>query len=175
MLSVADATALHYYVSNAFFRLVLGPSLTYSCALFREDADGLERAQEQKHELICRKLALRTGSRLLDVGCGWGSMVLHAALQHGARAVGVTLSRRQHALAGRRAARSAAGSQVELRLQDYRDVADGPYDAISSIGMYEHVGRSRLDAYCRRLFALLRPGGRLLNHGIARPAVVSSG
>ncbi|HET9610671.1 MAG TPA: cyclopropane-fatty-acyl-phospholipid synthase family protein [Acidimicrobiales bacterium] len=166
-----DAAAIshHYDVSNAFYRLVLGPSLTYSCAVFRDPADSLEQAQANKYELICRKLALEPGTRLLDVGCGWGGMALHAAQHHGVRAVGITISKRQAELAEKRAAEAGLSEQVEIRLQDYREVDDGPYDAISSIGMFEHVGEARLGEYFGRLRSLLVPGGRLLNHGISHP------
>jgi cyclopropane-fatty-acyl-phospholipid synthase len=166
-----DAAAVrhHYDVSNDFYGLVLGPSLTYSCAVFASDDDSLEQAQANKYELICRKVALEEDMRILDVGCGWGGMVLHAAEHHGARAVGVTVSQRQAELAEKRVADAGLGGRAEIRLQDYREIADGPYDAISSIGMFEHVGEARLAEYFGRLFALLRPGGRLLNHGISRP------
>ena len=167
-----DAAAIshHYDVSNAFYRMVLGPSLTYSCAVFTSPDDTLEQAQANKYELISRKLGLAPGMRLLDVGCGWGGMVMHAAEHHGVRAVGVTISARQAELAEKRAGEAGLSDQVEIRLQDYRDIADGPYDAISSIGMFEHVGEARLSEYFERLKGLLRPGGRLLNHGIARRA-----
>ncbi|MBK9178147.1 MAG: class I SAM-dependent methyltransferase [Acidimicrobiales bacterium] len=166
----AAAIAHHYDVSNAFYRLVLGPSLTYSCAVFEDPDDPLEQAQANKHELICRKLGLRPGQRLLDVGCGWGGMVLHAARHHGVEAVGITLSARQAELAAARIRDAGLTGRCEVRHQDYREVADGPYDAISSIGMFEHVGLARLGEYLARLHGLLRPEGRLLNHGIARPA-----
>lgn len=166
-----DAAAIshHYDVSNAFYQLVLGPSLTYSCAVFHDPDDTLEEAQGNKHELICRKLGLEPGMRLLDVGCGWGSMAMHAARHHGVKAVGVTISTRQAELAEKRVAEAGLGGKVEIRVQDYREVADGPYDAICSIGMFEHVGQARLAEYFQRLHVLLRPGGRLLNHGISRP------
>jgi cyclopropane-fatty-acyl-phospholipid synthase len=160
----------HYDVSNRFYELVLGPSVTYSCAVFHDPDDTLEQAQANKYELICRKLGLEEGMRLLDVGCGWGGMVLHAAREHGVRAVGVTISQRQAELASKRVVDAGLIDRVEIRLQDYREVSDGPYDAISSIGMFEHVGAGRLAEYFGRLHLLLRPGGRLLNHGIARPA-----
>ncbi len=166
----AAAIAHHYDVSNDFYRIVLGPSMTYSCAVWDSPLTGLDAAQAAKYELICRKLALEPGMRLLDVGCGWGGMVMHAALHHGVRAVGVTVSRRQAELAEKRVAEAGLAGSVEIRLQDYRDVDDGPYDAISSIGMFEHVGLAQLENYFERLFALLVPGGRLLNHGISRPA-----
>ncbi|HEX6166609.1 MAG TPA: cyclopropane-fatty-acyl-phospholipid synthase family protein [Acidimicrobiales bacterium] len=166
-----DAAAIshHYDVSNAFYRLVLGPSLTYSCAVFHDAGDTLEQAQANKYELICAKLGLEPGMRLLDVGCGWGGMVLHAAEHHGVRAVGVTISKRQAELAEKRAVEAGLSDRVEIRVQDYRDVDDGPFDAVSSIGMFEHVGEARLSEYFRRLRSLLRPGGRLLNHGISHP------
>ena len=166
----AAAIAHHYDVSNDFYRLLLGPSLTYSCAVWTDDpADALEAAQARKHELICRKLGLQPGMRLLDVGCGWGSMALHAADHHGVDVVGVTVSRRQVELARARVSEAGRADRVEIRLQDYRDVADGPFDAISSVGMFEHVGAVRLAEYVERLHGLLAPRGRLLNHAISRP------
>ena len=167
-----DAAAIshHYDVSNVFYRLVLGSSLTYSCAVFADPAGTLEEAQAAKHELVCEKLALREGTRLLDVGCGWGSLLLHAAERYGADGVGVTISARQAELARERVAEAGLADRIEIRLADYRDVRDGPFGAISSIGMFEHVGLSRLRVYFERLYALLHPRGRLLNHGIARPA-----
>jgi cyclopropane-fatty-acyl-phospholipid synthase len=164
------AVTHHYDVSNRFYEMVLGPSLTYSCAVFHDPGDSLEQAQANKYELICRKLGLREGMRLLDVGCGWGGMVLHAAREHGVRAVGVTIAQRQAELASKRVVEAGLSDRVEIRLQDYREVDDGPYDAISSIGMFEHVGEARLGEYFGTLFELLRPGGRLLNHGINRLA-----
>jgi cyclopropane-fatty-acyl-phospholipid synthase len=132
----------------------------------------LEDAQAAKLELVCRKLGLEPGMRLLDVGCGWGAMVMHAAKHHGVRAVGVTLSERQAEWARRAVREASLDDRVEIRVQDYRDVRDGPFDAISSIGMFEHVGAARLDEYFEALRRLVRPGGRVLNHGIARPASV---
>jgi cyclopropane-fatty-acyl-phospholipid synthase len=165
----AAAIAHHYDVSNDFYRIVLGPSLTYSCAVWSDTTTTLEDAQAAKCELVCRKLALEPGMRLLDVGCGWGSMLFHAVEHHGVRAVGVTLSRPQAEYAQKRAAELGVEDRVEVRFADFRDVDDGPYDAISSIGMFEHVGLEELDGYFRRCRALLRPQGRLLNHGISRP------
>jgi cyclopropane-fatty-acyl-phospholipid synthase len=166
-----DAAAIshHYDVSNAFYRLVLGRSMTYSCAVWPSVDATLEQAQEAKYELISRKLGLREGMRLLDVGCGWGGMAMHAATHHGVRAIGVTISRRQAEWAEKAVAEAGLSDRVDIRLQDYRDVRDGPFDAISSIGMFEHVGLAQLRTYFDRLFALLRPEGRLLNHGISRP------
>jgi len=165
-----DAVAIshHYDVSNAFYRLVLGPSMTYSCGVWPTTAATLEDAQAAKYELVCRKLGLRAGMRLLDVGCGWGGLVLHAARHHGVHALGVTLSARQAEWAARAVTDAGLGDRVEIRRQDYREVTDGRYDAISSIGMFEHVGRARLGDYFVGLHRLLRPGGRLLNHGISR-------
>ena len=165
----AQAIAHHYDVSNDFYRLVLGETMTYSCAYFATPETLLAEAQRAKYDLICRKLGLRPGMRLLDVGCGWGGMAMHAAEHYGVQAVGVTLSRRQVDYPRGAVAAAGLGDRVEIRLQDYRDVTDGPFDAISSIGMFEHVGASRLGEYFGRLHALLRPGGRLLNHGICRP------
>jgi cyclopropane-fatty-acyl-phospholipid synthase len=166
----AAAIAHHYDVSNAFHAIVLGPSMTYSCAVWERPDITLEQAQAAKYELVCRKLGLGPGMRLLDVGCGWGGMVLHAATHHGVRAVGVTLSRRQAEWAEKAVAEAGLAERVQIRYQDYRDVADGPFDAISSIGMFEHVGLSQLRTYFGGLARLLRPGGRLLNHGISRPS-----
>jgi cyclopropane-fatty-acyl-phospholipid synthase len=163
------AIAHHYDVGNEFYRLVLGPSLTYSCAVFADESISLEKAQEAKYELISAKLGLEPGMRLLDVGCGWGGMLLHAAERHGVTAVGVTLSAPQAQLAAERVAEAALADRVEVRLADYRELEGESYDAISSIGMFEHVGLSQLGHYFDRLYALLRPGGRLLNHGISRP------
>jgi cyclopropane-fatty-acyl-phospholipid synthase len=167
----AAAIAHHYDVSNDFYRAILGPSMTYSCAVWSSPTSALEDAQSAKHDLVCRKLALRPGMRLLDVGCGWGSMAVHAARHHGVRAVGITLSHQQADWARRAVSEAGLDGQVEIRVQDYRDVTDGPFDAISSVGMFEHVGAARLDEYFADLYRLVRPGGRVLNHGIARPAL----
>ena len=165
----AEAISHHYDVGNDFYRLVLGPSLTYSCAYWARDDFTLEDAQEAKYELISRKLDLKPGMRLLDVGCGWGGMVLHAAQHHGVTAVGVTLSQEQAVLARERIAEAGLADKIEIRVQDYRDIHDGPFDAISSIGMFEHVGLSRAEEYFEDLYELLAPGARLLNHAISRP------
>ncbi|MFF9087325.1 class I SAM-dependent methyltransferase [Streptomyces sp. NPDC014991] len=164
------AISHHYDVGNDFYELVLGPSMVYSCAYWEADASGatLESAQRDKLELVSVKLGLKAGQRLLDVGCGWGSMAVHAAREHGVSVVGVTLSQEQAAYARKRVADEGLTDRVEIRVQDYRDVVDGPFDAISSIGMAEHVGAERYLEYARQLYALLRPGGRLLNHQIAR-------
>ncbi|NED31419.1 cyclopropane-fatty-acyl-phospholipid synthase family protein [Streptomyces sp. SID8499] len=164
------AISHHYDVGNDFYGLVLGPSMVYSCAYWPapEPDATLEQAQYDKLELISRKLALKPGQRLLDVGCGWGSMAIHAAREHGVSVVGVTLSQEQAVYARKRVADEGLTDKVEIRVQDYRDVTDGPYDAISSIGMAEHVGAARYLEYASDLHALLKPGGRLLNHQIGR-------
>lgn len=165
-----DATAIshHYDVSNDFYRIVLGPSMTYSCAVFQSPDDTLEQAQANKHELICRKLDLRPGMRFLDVGCGWGSLVMHAARHHGVEAVGITLSEAQAALARKRVVEAGLADRVEIRLQDYRDLPGERFDAVASVGMFEHVGESQLREYFSILRDVLPPGGRLLNHQIGR-------
>ncbi|PYC87543.1 SAM-dependent methyltransferase [Streptomyces tateyamensis] len=162
------AISHHYDVGNEFYRLVLGPSMVYSCAYWTPQGRSLEDAQAAKLDLICRKLGLRPEMRLLDVGCGWGSLVLHAAQHHGVRAVGVSISAEQVALARERVEQAGLADRVEIRLQDYREVQDGPYDAVSSVGMAEHVGEEQYRVYAEGLHALLAPGGRLLNHQIAR-------
>jgi cyclopropane-fatty-acyl-phospholipid synthase len=164
-----QAVSHHYDVSNLFYEMVLGPTMTYSCAVFKSADDTLEEAQLRKVDLVARKLDLQPGDRLLDVGCGWGTMAIHAARRYGVSVVGVTLSEQQRLYASERAKREGVEDLVEFRLQDYRDVKDGPFDAISSIGMSEHVGRKSLPNYCQTMFDLLKPGGRFLNHAIGRP------
>jgi cyclopropane-fatty-acyl-phospholipid synthase len=161
------AVRYHYDVGNDFFALFLDESMTYSCAIFSRGAQTLEQAQETKLELIARKLGLRAGMRVLDVGCGWGSFAIHAARNHGVSVTGVTLSPLQAELARQKAAEAGVGDQVEILVADYRELPRSSFDAIASIGMAEHVGASQIDLYARELFALLRPGGRLLNHAIA--------
>jgi cyclopropane-fatty-acyl-phospholipid synthase len=165
-----DAAAVrhHYDVSNDFFRLFLDASLTYSCAIFSRGATTLEEAQQTKLDLVCTKLDLREGETVLDVGCGWGSFALHAAQHYGVRVVGITLSPSQAELARERVAEAGLEDRVEIRLADYRALEGEHYDAIASIGMVEHVGLNQIDVYARQLASLLGPGGRLLNHGIAR-------
>jgi cyclopropane-fatty-acyl-phospholipid synthase len=164
----ARAVRHHYDVSNDFFKLFLGESLTYSCALFSRGAKTLEEAQEAKLELVCTKLALEPGQRVLDVGCGWGSFALHAAANHGVSVVGITLSEPQARLARERAAERGLADRVDIRVADYRELGDEPFDAVASIGMVEHVGAAQIDVYARQVARLVRPGGRVLNHGIAR-------
>lgn len=175
----ASAISHHYDVGNDFYRLVLGPSMTYSCARFTAPGDTghaqadpgvlLDEAQAAKHDLICRKLGLdtRPGMRLLDVGCGWGSMAVHAATRYGAKVVGVTISTAQAELARKRIAEASVPDLVEIRLQDYRDLRGERFDAISSIGMFEHVGSEKTAEYFETLRALLPAHGRLLNHAIS--------
>ena len=163
----AKAVRHHYDVSNEFFELFLDESMTYSCAIFSRGATTLQDAQHAKLDLVCQKLALREDERVLDVGCGWGAFVIHAARNYGVRAVGITLSPPQAELARRRIAESGLSDRVEVRVADYRDLRGERYDAIASIGMVEHVGESQIDVYARQLASLLGPDGRLLNHGIA--------
>lgn len=164
----ARAVRHHYDVPGEFFAMFLDESMTYSCAAFRDGAQTLEQAQRVKLEMVCRKLELQQGQRVLDVGCGWGSFVLHAAREHGVHAVGITLSPAQARLARQRVAQAGLSERVEIRVADYRSLVGERFDAIASIGMVEHVGSSQIDAYAGRLAALLRTDGRLLNHGIAR-------
>jgi cyclopropane-fatty-acyl-phospholipid synthase len=158
----------HYDVGNEFFALFLDDSMTYSCAIFSRGAETLEEAQDVKRELVCTKLALSEGDALLDVGCGWGAFAIHAASRHGARVVGITLSPAQAEEARKRVADAGLSDRIEIRVMDYRDIGGEQFDAIASIGMVEHVGENKIDLYARQLAGLLKPGGRLLNHGIAR-------
>jgi cyclopropane-fatty-acyl-phospholipid synthase len=165
-----DAAAIshHYDVGNDFYRLVLGESMTYSCGYWAQPGEDLAAAQYAKCDLVARKLGLTAGMRVLDVGCGWGTFALHAARNYGVDVVGVTLSHQQADYASKRMVAEGIAERVQIRVQDYRDVDDGPFDAISSIGMAEHVGVALLPTYATQLFALLRPQGRLLNHAISR-------
>jgi cyclopropane-fatty-acyl-phospholipid synthase len=163
-----SAVSYHYDAGNEFFALFLDPSMTYSCAYFKGGANSLEEAQRAKLDLVCKKLALQSGERVLDVGCGWGSFAIHAAQNYGVHVLGVTLAERQVELGRRRVREAGVEDLVELRLADYREVTGQAFDAISSIGMVEHVGEERIDLYMATLAGLLRPGGRLLNHGIAK-------
>jgi cyclopropane-fatty-acyl-phospholipid synthase len=165
----ARAVRHHYDVSNEFFALFLDRSMTYSCANFiRSGAKTLEEAQEAKLDMVADKLAIKAGERVLDVGCGWGSFSIRAAKNYGANVVGITLSEPQAEEARRRGEAAGVGDKVEIRVMDYRDLVGERFDAISSIGMAEHVGAVQIDEYARTLAALLGPGGRLLNHAIAR-------
>jgi cyclopropane-fatty-acyl-phospholipid synthase len=164
----AQAVSHHYDVSNRFYRWILGPSMAYTCAVYPEADATLEEAQFEKFDVVCRKLALRPGMRLLDVGCGWGGMVLHAVRHYGVEAIGVTLSHRQVEWAQREIAEAGLADRAEVRLLDYRDVPESGFDAISSIGLTEHVGRAQMPGYFAFLHGKLRPQGRLLNHCITR-------
>ena len=166
----AQAISHHYDVSNRFYERLLGPSMTYTCAVYPSEAAGLDEAQEEKLDLVCRKLDLRPDERLLDVGCGWGSMVVHAARNYGVRALGVTLSREQAGWAQRRIDDLGLTGRAEVRFADYRSVTETGFDAISSIGLTEHIGAANLPGYAKLLTSKLRPQGRLLNHCITRPS-----
>lgn len=161
----------HYDAGNEFYSLFLDRRMVYSCAYFPTGSEDLDTAQERKLDHLCRKLRLTPGLRLLDVGCGWGALIMHAAQRYGVHALGVTLSEKQHALARQRIADVGLEDRVEVRCVDYRDLQGESFDRIASVGMFEHVGRERLPEYFARLFQLAKPGGLFLNHGIGgRPA-----
>src|SRR6476659_1781355 len=164
----AEAIHHHYDVSNTFYEWVLGPSMTYTCACYPRPDTTLEEAQENKHRLVFEKLRLKPGDRLLDVGCGWGGMVRYAA-RHGVKAIGVTLSKEQAAWAQKAIADQGLTDLAEVRHGDYRDVTETDFDAVSSIGLTEHIGVHNLPSYFSFLYGKLKPGGRLLNHCITRP------
>jgi cyclopropane-fatty-acyl-phospholipid synthase len=165
----AEAIHHHYDVSNLFYSWVLGPSMAYTCAVFPTADASLEVAQEQKFDLVCRKLGLQPGMRLLDVGCGWGGMVLHAVRNYGVTAIGVTLSEQQAQWGQDAIAGAGIADRAQIRFSDYRDVQEVDFDAISSIGLTEHIGRDNYPAYFDFLFKKLKPEGRMLNHTITRP------
>jgi cyclopropane-fatty-acyl-phospholipid synthase len=164
----ASAISHHYDVSNTFYAWVLGPSMAYTCACYPTEDATLEEAQAYKHDLVARKLGLRSGMRLLDVGCGWGGMVRHAAREYGVRALGVTLSEQQALWAQRAIADEGLSGLAEVRHLDYRDVTETGFDAVSSIGLTEHIGKAKLPGYFAFLLGKLKPEGRLLNHCITR-------
>ena len=162
-----DAIQYHYDVSNDFYSLWLDSNMVYSCAYFRSESDSLELAQEQKLDHILNKLMLKPGERFLDIGCGWGALIIRAAKKYGARATGVTLSRNQHEFVTRRIREEGLEDRCEVRLQDYRDIpGDGAYDKIASVGMFEHVGLRHLKAYFGKVRSLLAENGLVMNHGI---------
>jgi len=165
----ADAIHHHYDVSNRFYEMLLGPSMTYTCACYPTAEATLEEAQAAKYDLVARKLGLEPGMRLLDVGCGWGGMVRHAVREYGVTGIGVTLSAEQAAWGRREIERQGLTGRAEIRHLDYRDVPEGDFDAVSSIGLTEHIGVRNYPAYFGFLLSKLRPGGRLLNHCITRP------
>ena len=167
--AVRDAAAIHYHydVGNEFYKLWLDKRMVYSCAYFRSAEDSLDEAQEAKLDLICRKLRLKPGERLLDIGCGWGGLIMYAAEHYGVDATGITLSENQAAFAKERIERSGLGDRCRVAIRDYRtlNASDG-YDKISSVGMIEHVGASHLPVYFESAFRALKPGGLFMNHGI---------
>lgn len=165
----AEVISHHYDVSNRFYELVLGPSMAYTCACFPEANATLEQAQYHKHDLVARKLDLQPGMRLLDVGCGWGGMVMHAARHYGVKALGVTLSKQQAEWGQKAIAEAGLTELAEVRHMDYRDVAETDFDAVSSIGLTEHIGKANVPGYFAFLYSKLRTGGRMLNHCITRP------
>jgi cyclopropane-fatty-acyl-phospholipid synthase len=165
----AEAIEHHYNVSNTFYEMLLGPSMTYTCACYPSAESTLEEAQAAKYDLVARKLGLKPGMRLLDVGCGWGGMVRHAVKYYGVQALGVTLSSEQANWAQQEIKRQGLEANAEVRFSDYRDVQEGHFDAVSSIGLTEHIGVANYPAYFTFLKSKLRPGGRLLNHSITRP------
>jgi cyclopropane-fatty-acyl-phospholipid synthase len=165
----ANVISHHYDVSNRFYSWVLGPSMAYTCAVYPSDTASLEEAQRTKHELVARKLGLKSDMRLLDVGCGWGGMVMHAAAEYGVKALGVTLSRQQAEWAQKEIVERGLTELAEVRHLDYRDVPETDFDVISSIGLTEHIGAAQLPSYFGRLYSKLKPGGRLLNHCITQP------
>ncbi|CAG0966873.1 partial putative fatty acid methyltransferase, partial [Planctomycetaceae bacterium] len=166
------AIQYHYNVGNEFYALWLDRRMQYSCAYFATDKEDLHTAQERKVEHICRKLRLKPGERLLDIGCGWGGLALYAAEKYGVHVLGVTLSDRQMEYANEQIARAGLGDRVSIKLQDYRDLAAESFDKIVSVGMFEHVGRDQLPEYFSQAYRLLEPGGLFLNHGISyRPAI----
>lgn len=163
----AEAISYHYDLSNDFYRLWLDRDMVYSCAYFESGEEDIDQAQQAKLRLICRKLRLKPGDRLLDVGCGWGGLARFAAREFGAEVFGITLSREQLALARERVAAEGLQDRVQLELMDYRDLPqDGRFDKVVSVGMFEHVGHANLPLYCQRLVGAVRPGGLVLNHGI---------
>ena len=164
----AEAIAHHYDVSNQFYRYVLGPSMAYTCAVFPTEDATLEQAQEEKFDLVCRKLDLKPGMRLLDIGCGWGGMVIHAAKNYGVDVIGVTLSKPQADWGQQAVIDAGLESQAQVRFSDYRDVPEGNFDAISSIGLTEHIGEANYPAYFSFLRSKTKPEGRMLNHSITR-------
>jgi len=161
--------AHHYDVPNRFYELVLGPSMSYTCACFLEEGATLEEAQFAKHDLIAQKLGLEPGMRLLDVGCGWGGMVMHAAKHYGVDALGVTLTPQHVEWAQRAIAEAGLSDRARVEYLDYRDVAEDGFDAVSSMGLTEHIGKAQLPSYFSLLHDKLRMGGRLLNQSITRP------
>jgi cyclopropane-fatty-acyl-phospholipid synthase len=165
----ANSISHHYDVSNRFYEWVLGPSMAYTCACYPTQDASLEEAQWYKHDLVARKIALKPGMRLLDVGCGWGGMVRHAAREYGVKALGVTLSEQQALWAQQAIKKEGLEDLAEVRHLDYRDVPETDFDAVSSIGLTEHIGKENVPGYFSFLNGKLKVGGRMLNHCITRP------
>ena len=164
-----SAISHHYDIPSEFFELILGPTMAYTCAVFESHASNLDEAQAYKYELVCQKLGLRPGMRVLDIGCGWGGFLVHAALHHGVHVVGVTISEEQLAYANNNIRNAGLSELAEARLQDYREITDGPFDAVSAVGVFEHIGLSgRSPTFFDTVYALLVPTGRFLNHAISR-------
>jgi cyclopropane-fatty-acyl-phospholipid synthase len=163
----AEQVRFHYDVSDDFYALWLDPRRVYSCAYFRDAALSLAQAQEAKLDHICRKLMLAPGQRFLDIGAGWGGLLLWAAEHYGVQATGITLSRNQHAYVSRLIEEKGLAGRVQMRLQDYRELDEAePFDRIASVGMFEHVGQANMPAYFGKIHRLLKPGGLVMNHGI---------
>ena len=165
----ANSISHHYDVSNRFYEWVLGPSMAYTCACYPTQDASLEEAQWYKHDLVARKIGLKPGLRLLDVGCGWGGMVMHAAREYGVQALGVTLSEQQALWAQQAIKKAGLEDLAEVRHLDYRDVPETDFDAVSSIGLTEHIGKQNVPGYFSFLNGKLKVGGRMLNHCITRP------
>ena len=164
-----SAVTYHYDLPGEFYALWLDERMVYSCAYFATPEEDLDAAQERKLDLICRKLRLRRDERLLDIGCGWGGLVVHAARRYGVNALGITLSEPQAELANERIRRAGLEDRCRVEVRDYREIEDwGAYDKLVSVGMFEHVGEARLPDYFSRAYRLLRPGGAFMNHGISR-------
>jgi cyclopropane-fatty-acyl-phospholipid synthase len=167
-----QAIAFHYDVSNEFYSLWLDDRMVYSCAYFESPDDDLDTAQERKLDLICRKLRLQPGERILDIGCGWAGLLIHAVSNYGVEGLGITLSERQADLANERMAAAGIADRCRVEIRDYRDVQDwNGFDKIVSVGMFEHVGKAKLEEYFQHAYGLLKPGGQFLNHGIATSPV----
>ena len=162
-----SAIQYHYDLGNEFYELFLGRQMVYTAAYFTDPSQSLDDAQTQKLDHVCRKLRLRPGERMLDIGCGWGALLIHAATHYGVRGLGVTLSEQQHDLATRRLQAAGLGDRIEVRVQDYRDLDEPPFDKVAGIGIFEHVGRAGLEEYFGQAYHMLKAGGLFINHGIA--------
>jgi cyclopropane-fatty-acyl-phospholipid synthase len=168
-----EAVSSHYDASNTFYSYVLGPSMTYTCSIRETEKSTLEDAQAYKCNLVCKKLGLQPGMTLLDIGCGWGTLAITAAKNYGAKVVGVTLSQEQASFAQNAVKEAGLDDLVDIRIQDYREITNEKFDAISSVGMYEHVGRAQVETYFDTCFSLLNENGRFLNHAISIPGITN--